>query len=214
MKKYISPMIIASLILSFFSVSLVQAEDAKINVNSKTSDVKLEDKNAREQMQAERYIFKAKMESERKSFMQSLQSERTAFMAELKSKKEEFKSANQTRKEEFRANAEIMIGEKFDVAVIRLENIQTRVGNVIEKLKTDGKDTVSISESLQLSIQKLTEAKAKIAEIKTMIPDSGVKVTADVFEKIKLSARDAKNLLKESKEYLRQTINEIKNLNS
>ena len=106
-----------------------------------------------------------------------------------------------------------MIGERFEVAVVNLERLQTRISDVIEKLTAEDKDTALATESLTLSKQKLAEAKVKIAEVKALIPDAGEQVTPEIFEKIKLGARDAKNLLKESHRALVDALKLVKSLN-
>ena len=52
----------------------------------------------------------------------------------------------------------------------------------------------------------------QVLEIKNLIPTTCENVTADVFEKVKIGARDAKDLLKESREALHQSVKEIRAL--
>jgi hypothetical protein len=105
-----------------------------------------------------------------------------------------------------------MLATRFEMAVNNLEKIQNRVAEAIEELNDDGKDTEAASEFLNLSKEKLGDAKDKVAEIKALVPASGEEMTPEIFEKIKLLAREAKDLLKESREDLRRAIHELKEL--
>lgn len=160
----------------------------------------------------EREEFREKMKGEREAFLAKLKAEREAFTSELKAKKEEFKKKTKETKEEWRGKAMTMIGQRFEVAVRNLERIQTRVQEAINKL---GDDTVADDAQalLDQSKKELEDAKKKIAEIKTLLPDSGEKITVEIFEKIKLLAREAKDLLKESHDSLKQAVKVLKGEN-
>ena len=160
-----------------------------------------------------REAFRAEIDTERKIFHDSLKADRQAFQAELKSAKEEFKQAREERKEEFKNNAKNMIGERFEVAVRNLERMQERIGDLIDVVAEDEtKDTALAEELLELSKTILNEAKEKIEDIKDLIPEEGEEVTPEIFEQIKLAARDAKNLLKESHRALIDSLKTIKAL--
>jgi hypothetical protein len=75
---------------------------------------------------------------------------------------------------------------------------------------SDSDTKSAATDFLNTSKSELADAKVKIEKIKTLIPDSGDKITADTFEQIKTLARDAKDLLKESHNNLVQAIKEIK----
>lgn len=152
------------------------------------------------------------MEVRREVFRNALKTDREAFLEELKIKREEFRLANAQRREEFRQKAKRMIGERFNVAVRNLERMQTRIGNIIEKLNTDGKNTDIATDYLNSSEEKLGNAKVKIAEIEALLPTDSGKITPEIFEQIKLLAREAKDLLKESHNDLVQAIKELKGL--
>jgi len=161
------------------------------------------------EMSAERKEFLEKMGAERKAFMENMKADRATFMEELKAKKEAWKLANKEDKGKFRGNAQKMIGTRFDMAIKNLERAQTRVGEVIADMKEDGKDVDDAEDALDASKTNLTDAKKKIEDIKKLIPDTDEKVTPEVFEQIKLLAREAKDLLKESRENLILAIKEV-----
>ena len=160
----------------------------------------------------DREVFREKMRSDREAFMQKLQADRDAFKVEIEKRKEEFKSATAAQKSEWRGRAQEMIGQRFEVAVRNLERMQGRVADVLEKLDADGKDTTDAENALDLSKQKLDDAKDKIEQIKDLLPDTGDKITTEIFAQIKLLAREAKDLLKESRNNLVQAIKEIGSL--
>lgn len=196
MKKYISIIILASLVLSF---SIALAEENKEGFKG--------------EMKTDRTEWRQKMENERKEFHDKLKTERDSFMSELKAKREEFRKAGVDKRRDFWNKAKEMVSQRFGTAVKNLENVQTRVGSVIEKLSLEGKDTEDADAALNSSKSNLVAAKAKIAEIKTLLPaTTGDAITPEVFEKIKLLAREAKDLMKESKEDLRESIQAIKDL--
>jgi len=214
MKKYLSLFVILAFM---FSVSLAKAEEeTTANSDQPAFNDTLQAKREafKANMQAKREAFKAGIDADRQAFKQTLKADREAFIKELKDRKDAFKTAKTEKREEFRGKVQKMIGERFEAAVKNLERIQTKVGALIEKLNTAGKDTASATEYLNLSKEKLAEAKIKIAEIKALIPANGDKVTAEVFEQIKLGAREARDLIKESHNNLVQVIKVIKGLNT
>lgn len=208
MKKYLR--LFAKLLVCFVVVGLmsgaflVKAEDNGGNNTGRPA--------FNSEMKDKREALRERIQTERKTFRETLQTNREVFRREVQAKKEEFRLANGERKAKFCQAARNMIGQRFEVAVRNLERLQDRVGEVIEKLNADGKDTALAEESLDLSKQKLDDAKTKIAEIKALVPENCESVTPEIFEQIKLLAREAKDLLKESRENLRQAIKEIKDL--
>ena len=192
MKKYIGVLIAGVLALSALSVS------AENNGLGDLSD--------------ERNAFREEMQAKRETFRTELEAKREAFRAEVEARKEEWKTANRERRTDFWNKAKRMLGERFEMAMRNLERMQTRVGELIDKLNEEGEDTGAATEFLNLSKDKLAEAKVKIDEIKALLPPDGEKITPEIFKQIKLKAREAKDLLKESHNALKDTIQEIKNL--
>jgi hypothetical protein len=164
------------------------------------------------EMSQERKEFWEERKAARQEFMDKMKTEREAFMEELKNKKEDWKNSNPEDKAKFRGNAQKMIGQRFDMAIRNLERIQGRVAEVIADLDAGGEDTTTAEEALEDSKEKLGDAKEKIEDIKDLIPDADEKVTPEVFEQIKLLAREAKDLLKESRENLVLAIQAVKEL--
>ncbi len=228
MKKYLGFLIIVGL-LSF--VGLVQAEKELDNSDTIcTQDAKQcpdgsyvsrtgprceytacpgeAPRNSKERERKEEMMKKTRKEV----FLTDIKKDRESFLTELKTKKEEWKTADTEKKKDFCEKAKEMVTKKFEVATTELEKSQTRIGIVIEKLKKEGKNTTLAQESLDLSKQKLAEAKTKLTEVRALIPTDCITITPEIFEKIKLGARVAKDLLKESKDSLHQAIKEIKNL--
>ena len=123
MKKYLSFLMLASLVLSFSVASIAKAEDGSA---VSTDRLLLKDtmKEKREEMKGERDAFREKMQTERKAFMDTLKTERETFKADLKVRKEEFKGASKEKKKEFWENSKRMIGERFGMAVENLTKIQ------------------------------------------------------------------------------------------
>ncbi len=156
--------------------------------------------------------YRVNMEKRREELKNKMEANRAVFMQEVAEKKEGFKSASPATKVGFCRAAENMLGQKFDSAIKTLENFQTRLSVVIEKLKTDGKDAPLAEEALNLSKVNLAEAKEKLTELRTLVPESCEGVTADTFEKVKLLSREIKDQLKEVKTDLQETISAIKDL--
>ncbi len=152
------------------------------------------------------------MRTERKTFFDGLRTDREKFLAELKAKKEEWKLANTERKTRFCRAAGKMIGQRFEVAVRNLERFQSRMDELILKLSEKGKDTSQAEDYLNQSKDKLDEAKDKIEDIRTLIPENCESITPEVWEQIKLRAREAKDLLKESHRSLIDALKELKSL--
>ena len=167
----------------------------------------------REELKEKRETFREEMKTKREDFTKKLKTERETFRSEIKTKKEEWKKAKNEKKRNFCEKAKEMISGKFEFAVTEVEKLQTRVSEAILKLQANGKNTTLAQEALNLSKSKLADAKAKLLETKKLVPENGCEnITPEIFEKIKLGAREAKDLLKESRESLRQAIQEIKNL--
>lgn len=162
--------------------------------------------------EAQREAFKDKAEENREAFRKSLEEKREAFRTEVEARKTEFRNANNEAKLKFWDGAKRMLGERFAMVVRNMERLQERVGEIIEDLKADGADTGTAEEYLATSEDKLEEAVVKIEEIKALLPESGEEVTPEVFEQIKLKAREAKDLLKESHNALKNAVQELKNL--
>jgi hypothetical protein len=221
MKKYKSLlgfMIVAGLMFSFSLATLVKAEDGDAtnsNGGRPAFNKDLQEKRDafRDDVKEKRDAFKAKMDTERKAFTDDLKTKRDAFMTDLKAKKEEWKNTRTDMKKQFCEKAREMMTKRFQFVITQLEKHQTKVSEIIDKLKADGKNTSLATEALNLSKQKLADAKAKLAQIKALIPEGGCEnMTSEIFEQIKLKAREAKDLLKESREALHQAVKELRSL--
>lgn len=156
--------------------------------------------------------MREKMQEMRQTFHEQLRADREEFLAELKAKKEAWRTANTERKMMFCGAARNMIGRRFEVAVRNLERFQSRMEELIAKLNGEGKNTDAAEESLDQSKDKLGEAKEKIADIRDLIPENCQSVTPEIWEQIKLGAREAKDLLKESHRNLIDALRELKSL--
>lgn len=167
----------------------------------------------REKLKSEHEVLREKIKTERDAFKEKLKTERDTFLAELKAKKEEWKNTREDKKLQFCEKAKEAFSGKFTQAIAKLGEFQTRVSGVITKLEADGKDTTRAEEALALSKTKLAEAKTKLDAIKNVVPENSCEnMTPELFEQIKLQAREAKDLLKESKNYLHDSIKELKTL--
>ncbi len=198
-----------------FSFSLAKAnDDNKPNANADRPEFNkdLQDKKGvfQDDTKEKRDAFKAETDAEQKAFLDDLKAKRTTFMSELNAKKEEWKNAKADKKAEFCEKAGEIVNMRFNVAISKLTEVETKVADIIAGLKTDGKDTALATTALDLSKSKLADAKAKLAEVKGLVPADCSTLTAEVFGNIKLGARVAKDLLKESRQDLHQSIQEIK----
>lgn len=155
--------------------------------------------------------FRAELEARREAFRAELETKREAFKAELEAKKEAFKAASAEEQSQWRGRAQLMVGNRFEMAIRNLERIQGRVAAIIEGMD-EGEDTSAAEEALALSESKLAEAVEKIDAIKLIVDGVEDKITVEEFEDIKLLAREAKDLLKEARLALVQAIKEIKGL--
>lgn len=196
MKKYLGLVIMAGLL---FSSSLALADHNEEKGNGEDSSFKHED-------------FREKIKSGQEAWRARFKTERESFIAELKSRKEEWRNASSEKRRMFWNGAQEIVSRRFEVAVTNLEKVQDRIEALIVKLEDEGKDTEVAEEYLDSSKETLAEAKEKLAEVKALLPDDGEKVTAEIFEKIKLGAREAKDLLKESHNDLILSIKEIKSV--
>ncbi len=189
-----------------------EAYEAKIKAEREAFKNNLEAKKSefKDKKMAEREAFRAEIKAKQEEFKSKIDAERSAFKEEVEAKKAEFKANIAEKRSEFRAKAEEMMSKNFEAQTVNIERLQTRVSDEIEKLKAAGADTEKAVEYLAVSKQKLDEAKAKIAEVKALIPTTDSKVTVETFEKVKLGARDAKNLLKESHSNLVEALKTVK----
>lgn len=163
----------------------------------------------REEMKVSREEWMAKMKADREAFVEKLKTDREAFKQEVENRKEEWKQATEERKAQFCEKSQQMLDRKFEFATKSLENAQERISNIIVKLVVDEKITTDVQAALNLSIQKLDAAKTKLAEIKTLIPKTCVEVTPELFKQIKILAREAKDLMKESRESIHDAVKAI-----
>ncbi|OGI82081.1 hypothetical protein A3I95_02100 [Candidatus Nomurabacteria bacterium RIFCSPLOWO2_02_FULL_44_12] len=208
MKKYLNIAIFLTLVGAVVLSPVARAEDG--NRGPGGAGFRDERKALIQTFRDDREEFKATMKAEREAFVAKLKSDRETFLAELKAKKEEFKNKTLEAKNEWRGRALTMIGTSFEMAIRNLERIQTRVGEIIDGL--DDEDTTDAEALLALSKEKLETAKDKLVDIKELLPESGEKITVEIFEQIKSLAREAKDLLKESRHTLVQAIKEVKGL--
>ena len=221
MKKYLKLFMFLTALGLLVSGPIARAEDDGINADvnaSATVDVNTDDSTKRESPSRPslgntiiRPLLQERRE-ERRDFVAKLKTERDAFKTEVEKEKEAFKTANQERRKEFWNKVGVVVGQRFTVAIAMIEKAQVRVGDIILKLDADGEDTTEIKANLDLSKQKLAEAKAKLAHIRSILPATGEKITAEIFAQIKLDAREAKDLLKEAVQAIRSAIQEIKSL--
>lgn len=216
MKKYSIFFAILVVMGLMFSTSAIRAEDdnEENEGRSEWNNLQTERKAFMKEQREKREAFKAQIDADRKAFNDGLKADREAFRAEVKIARDAFKLANAERKEEFQRNAKRMIGERFEVAVRNLERMQGRIADAIEALDAEDEDTALAEEFLALSKTKLDAAKVEINKVKLLIPENGEKVTPEDFEAIKLGAREAKNLLKESHRALVDALKAIKDLKS
>jgi Skp family chaperone for outer membrane proteins len=221
MKKYIGFMMVGGLMLSFALAQVTRAENgynASATVDAKTSfkvspsgNRPLQD--LRDKRQEDMQTFRANLQTERQNFIAKLKTDRDTFLAEVQAKKAEWKNSTEERKTQFCQAAQDAFINRFNMAISNLETYQGRVGDIIVTLNAGGKDTADATVSLNLSKQKLSDAKARMADIKALVPAGGcANVTPEIFEKIKVGARDTKDLLKESREALHQAIAEVRSL--
>lgn len=188
-------------------------EEVKTNRDAFKEVNKAERDALKAKFEAQRETFKTQIKTEKEAFVAKLKTEKEAFLAELKNKKEAWKTVTEEKKAEFCEKAKETFSNKFTEAISKLESFQTRVAEAIVSLKADGKDTTAAEEALTLSKTKLADAKAKLAGIKDVVPETTcADMNADVFAQIKLQAREAKDLLKESKINLQTSIKELKTL--
>jgi len=202
MKKYINFIVMIVFVFSFSLASLATAQDNNKNDQNKNS--------LKDSLESKKEAFKDKIEAERLAFNQTLKNQREVFKAEVAKLKEDWKLNNASKRAKFCAGAAEMTTTKFANVVAKLDEIATKIEGEITALETDGKDTSQAEDSLNFGKQKLAEAKTKLSEIKALVPADCANMTAETFEKIKLGARDAKNLLKEGKESFRAAVKEIK----
>lgn len=99
---------------------------------------------------------------------------------------------------------------RFMVAYERMSGLQTRLQTRIDKLKSEGKDTASAQMSLDVSVNKLTEAKnygasAKVildahasANPPTEMSDADKAQVKDLFEKSKVALKASFDAFKQS----------------
>ncbi len=224
MKKYLKLFVLFLVLGLMLSTSVVKAEDRGSTGATDTStttsggltpsDVKIKGHyDIKEANKRQLQTTRTEIQGERKTFTDKLKTERDAFMAEVKTKRDEFKTADADRKAQFCQMAKDIFTRRFTFAISQLETYQGKVGDLITQLTTDGKDTTLATESLNLSKQKLADAKTKLAEVKALVPAGGcADMTAEIFGNIKLGVREAKDLLKESKDALHQAIKEIRTL--
>lgn len=203
-QNYLSAITIAVLTLSFV-VTYTYAEENKTGENFRPKPPfpqwSLEMKENREELR-----------ERREAFHNELQEKRDAWKEEVAAKREEFRNANREIKEKFWSGAKRMLGERFAMAVANMERAQTRVEGAIDEAEEDGKNTTEAQELLNNSKEKLGDATDKIAEIKALVPSDGEAVTPELFEAIKLKAREAKDLLKESHKALMDAVAILKAL--
>ncbi len=203
MKKYMGFVLLGVLL---FTASSSKAQDATTaSATPPAAGVNMFD---------HRVINNDKMQAEREALKTKLETERETFKKEVQTKKEEFKKIKDDNKNEFRNNALKMISENFDSAVKNIEKLQARVTAVIAKAKLAGIDTTLTEAALADSKTKLNASKAKLAEVKALILTDGTKITADIFVKIKIGAREAKDLLKQARQELVHAVAVLKGMNN
>lgn len=199
-----------------FSFSFVNANEDKTNSNKGRPELNSDQQERRDAFQIDqknrRDAFKAQMDQERKVFLDDLKAKREFFIAELKARKEEWKLNSSEKKEEYCEKVEETLDVRYNVAISRLSELQDRIAGIVAKFKNENKDTSLAEESLNLSKSKLLEAIAKLAELEKSIPKECDNFTVETFGIVKLGARDTKDILKESREALRQTIKELMSL--
>jgi hypothetical protein len=154
--------------------------------------------------------WSVEMKENKGALQTDLAAKRDAWREELAAKREEFRKAGAEAKLRFWNGAKRMLGERFTAAVTNLERAQTRVQGVIDRMEDAGKDTGDAQALLDDSKEKLEDAKDKIEEIQALLPDTGEEVTPELFEQIKLKAREAKDLIKESHRALVDSIIELR----
>ncbi|MCE9585398.1 hypothetical protein K8Q94_02130 [Candidatus Nomurabacteria bacterium] len=223
MKKYLGLFIV--LIMTFSLANIAKAEDGasensddslKTGLQQERQDMREGIKENRLKMRAQilgdKQGLKEDLKNERDTFHDDLKSKMDAFKIEVEKQKSDFKTNIKTKRSEFRKNAEEVKTTKFTGAITSIEAIQTKLSERIAKMTTDGKDTKTAKEYLDASVKDLADAKIKIAEIK--IPTTDTALTADDFAQIKITVRDARNLLEKAKNDLQNAIKSLKTANT
>jgi len=115
-------------------------------------------------------------------------------------------------------NRVMQIGNRVEKIVAQLKKHQERIVSFIADLEVDGKDVTAANEQLNLSISSLASAQSSFRAAKGIV--TGIDLTQignkeyikGIKESFKIKMKEAKESLKESRIYLKDTIKEIKNL--
>lgn len=229
MKKYTGFIAVAGIILSLSLAAVARAEDTGLSVsgsasvqtdanddNGASGSVRADLKEMRQDRQdnrQNRLAFRQQLLANRQAFVSKLQADRQAFLADVNAKKGDWKNIKAEDKQKFYDTAKTAIAARFDAVVTMMADFQVKVGDMIDSLHADGKDTTDATADLNASIGKLNDAKAVLATLKGEVPADSADISADLWAKIKTDARTAKDDLKESRQDLHDAIQEIKDLN-
>ena len=187
-------------------------EVLKTELQVKKGDFKAELEATKKVLEVKKEAFKAELQAKKKEFQAEIKTEREAFKTKLEVEKKEFKANIAEKRSEFRGKAKEILSGRFEAAVKNIISLQDRIAARIATLKTAGKDVSKAESYLADSKLKLTEAQAKLAEIKALIPTSDDKVTVENWEKIKDGANVVKNLIKEAHQDLVDAVKVLKGL--
>lgn len=206
-----------------------QKRDAlKQDVQQKRDTLKQEVQQKRDVLKNEikekKDIFTREAKEKREALRKELDMKKTALQEEVKKKRESFHEEAKKRQEELKkklgekraekveAFFKKMI-EKFENSVDRLDNLAEKIGSWLNKAEDNGKDVVALRE-------KLTGAKAKIAEVETALDEARAKYAEAVKEPdFKIAFQKVKEIVKVVSEKVRaahsalvDVVNSIKGL--
>jgi hypothetical protein len=157
--------------------------------------------------------FHTNMYAARQTLLSDIASSYAAFTAETSAGKSVWSKASAADKQSFYDTAKNVVPAKFDTIISELGSYQSAVSDMIDAMKKSGKNMIEAQGALSASSKLLSQARAKIENIKFGLPADPSPITPDFWGAIRLSAREARDELKESREDLHEAILIIENLN-
>ncbi len=200
MKKYLSTLFVGTLIVSS-GTSFVFAQTTT-PVSSETNTIQAQIEQIKENAQTEK---------------EQAQSEITKVRNEAQQKMKAFKTKIQAGKNKIKAQAGVArIADredalaKFDDAIAKLNTLKDNVNIKIGTLEASGMDVTNAKAQIAITVEKIAEAQAKVADTSTLLSGSLNELSKDNQAQLKQLVEDIQTLVKDAHLALNQAVGNLK----
>ena len=216
MKKYLSLFVLSVALVMIFTISdVAKAEEAGTfsDTDSVKTDLKQKRKEIKNEIKNKRDEFKIQAEVKRKELKQQIETTREEAKQKMRDLKEKVKGEKDTAKvkiKELRIAGREKALERFDAAVLRIDNLKGKISAQIVKFEARGVAVAKAKDFVATAETKLNEAKAKKIEANKLFSVSSEELTSENKTTLRTLTKEIQTLIKESHKALNNAVKSLR----